>query len=212
MVFTVTLAVFSGRPDPQWPVSSVTNTVLFNQIQGAIAKGQALKRSQMPAKLGYKGFLVQKAGSEEVYLFVGKNSVDVQTSLIRSIPPNTLSPEFIKNLLKAITGAKVTPRPMRTKRRAFPYDAETIAYWQDRVEDNNCYNYATNIKTNTIALPGAAHGIHLTQPFTSTDGRNAAIKDGLVVFNHNNPMPPPIPNHPTTHLVALFVDEGPDSK
>ena len=65
IVFIVTLAVFSGRPDPQWPVSSVTNAVLFNQIQGAIAKGQALTPSQMPAILGYKGFLVQKAGSKK---------------------------------------------------------------------------------------------------------------------------------------------------
>ena len=204
--------MFSGRPDPQWPVSSVTNATLFKRIQSAIDKNQALKSSQMPAKLGYKGFLVQKAGSKKEHLFVGKKSVDVQLSLIRSIPPNTLSPKFTKKLTKAITGAKVTPRTMRTKRRAFPYDAETIAYWQDGVEHNNCYNYATNIKTNTIALPGAAHEIHLTQPFTSNDVRNAAIEDGLVVFNHNNPMPPPIPNHPTTHLVALFVDEAPDSK
>lgn len=212
MVFTVTLAVFSGRPDPQWQVSLVTNAALFNQIQDAIAKGQGLKSSQMPSILGYKGFLVQKAGSKEEYLFVGKNSVDVQTSLIRSIPPKTLSPEFTNNLIKAITGAKVTSDLMRTKRRAFPFDAATKAYWRDRQMDNNCYNYATNIKTNTYAQPGNAHGIHLNTPFTFNGVKNAAIQDGLAEFKHNIELPPPIPNHPTTHLVALVVATGLDGK
>ena len=203
--------MFSGRPDPQWPVSSVTNAALFERIQSAIDKDQALKPSQMQAKLGYKGFLVQKAGSKKEYLFVGKKSVDVQLSLIRSIPPNTLSPKFTKKLTKAITGAKVTPPTMRTKRRAFPYDAETIEYWQDNVEHNNCYNYATNIKTGNYAQPGEANGIELNEPYAFDAVRNAAIEDGLVVFDHDNPMPPPIPNHSTTHLVALFVAEAPEN-
>ena len=97
---------------------------------------------------------------------------------------------------------------MRTKRRAFPYNDATKARWRNKVVDNNCYNYATNKKTNTRAQPGKASGINLQEPYTFNGVRNAAIQDGFVVFNHNSPMPPPIPNHPKTHLVALFVAPG----
>lgn len=60
-----------------------------------------------------------------------------------------------------------------------PYDP---AFWNDPaiVECNNCYNYGCNIKTNTFAQPGYAHGISLSYVvLTCTTVGDAAKADGL---------------------------------
>ncbi len=166
----------------------------------------------MPAILGYKGFLVQTKDSKLEYLFFGKQSVDVQTLLLQSMPPNTLSTTFTENLATAIIDANFTPQPKKTKRRAFPFDAAAIAFWRVGRQNNNCYNYATNIRTNTFAQPGRFSGQALNFPFTFNGVKNAAIADRLVQYNHDIQVPPPIPNIPNTHLVALVVATGQDGK
>lgn len=53
--------------------------------------------------------------------------------------------------------------------------------WNDNgtiQDNNNCYNYACNIQTNTYAQPGEASGNMYTS-FTCDDISNGAISDGL---------------------------------
>jgi hypothetical protein len=58
------------------------------------------------------------------------------------------------------------------------------AYWnvQSFVGCNNCYNYACNMKTDTRAQPGLAHGIDLklTLPYSCSNVGAAAKADGLM--------------------------------
>ena len=62
------MVVFSGRPDPQWRVDlSAFNDSDYHSIQNV-----GVDSSCIPAKLGYKGFLVQDAARE--LLIVGSES------------------------------------------------------------------------------------------------------------------------------------------
>jgi hypothetical protein len=54
---------------------------------------------------------------------------------------------------------------------------------------NNCYNYANNRRTDTIAQPGVASGQKYTA--TTCDAiKIAALNDGLEWVGENNPNPP----------------------
>ena len=72
---------------------------------------------------------------------------------------------------------------------------------------NNCYNYACDIKTDTIAIPGRASGRAVSMPYTCTNVDQAVQLDGLI--------PPLMGNKcdcPCCHRVALFICDGMDSE
>lgn len=70
----VTLVVFSGRPDPQWTLLSTDPS--YNEIAGRVERARNGKFTHppedMPARLGYKGFLVQDTMKTESDLIVGQ--------------------------------------------------------------------------------------------------------------------------------------------
>lgn len=69
---------------------------------------------------------------------------------------------------------------------------------------NNCYNYGTNVRTNTFAQPGRAAGAQYTQ-LTCQSVRPAAVADELIDEpNADNKCPK------EGHLVALVVWPGGD--
>lgn len=77
-------------------------------------------------------------------------------------------------------------------------------YWNNpgSVRCNNCYNYGCNIKTDTYAQPGKAHGVsHSTTCPTVTV---AAQADGLVVTNVEKVC------GTCTHVAALVISPGRD--
>ncbi len=84
-----------------------------------------------------------------------------------------------------------------------------IAYWNTTagvVGTNNCYNYATDYRTNTFAQPGKATGQQYTNlsacnvPAGQRSAKMGAISDGLIdTPNANNVCPG------TGHLVALVI-------
>ena len=84
----VTLAVFSGRPDPQWFV--VSDDPRYAQIQKLIvaARNQKLTYppNRMPPRLGYKGFLIQELTQIQTELIVGGDTVALQKLLFQTLP------------------------------------------------------------------------------------------------------------------------------
>ena len=205
--------IFSGRPDPTWQIADTTNAPLFNQVQTAVKAGQGLDRSQMPAKLGYKGFLVRVKNDKKEYLILGKRTIKLQKALLNSIPPRVISTKLKRNLAKKISTLHpltVTHSHEITKRKATTYDDATTNFWNhpNRIGRNNCYNYATNKSTNKPAQPGKGSGQICTE-YIKDAVKDAAIRDGLflhIYTDENNP--PPIPEDPTRHLVALFIHPG----
>jgi hypothetical protein len=97
--------------------------------------------------------------------------------------------------------------PARIRCRCAPlYEPD---WWNDaaaggaRQYNNNCYNYATNYRTDTFAQPGLASGQMYPSPISCVGVRPAAVRDDLI----DNPK---ADNHcpDEGHLVALVVGPG----
>lgn len=94
--------------------------------------------------------------------------------------------------------------PVRVRCRCAPlYEPD---WWNDeaaggdRQYNNNCYNYATNYRTDTFAQPGLASGQMYPYPISCAGVRPAAIRDDLIDSpGADNRCPE------EGHLVALVV-------
>jgi len=204
--FTVTLLVFSGRPDPQWKIFEVDQHYddIIRFLGHARARSFAYSHEHMPARLGYKGFLVEFATAE--YLIVGPNTKTLQELLLATMPEN-----FRESILVEIRSGAVLPDAVATRRKRFApiYNA---AFWNNNTvtrRTNNCYNYANDKVTNTFAQPGRGSGA-VFAGMNGKDVQAAAVRDGMVVLNPQLGPLAPVPGPPAgpRHLVALFVDPG----
>ena len=78
-------------------------------------------------------------------------------------------------------------------------------WWNDsgqRQWSNNCYNYASNYRTDTFAQPGLAAGA-MYSAISVDEVKKAALADGLEDAPTANNTPPA-----EGHLVALVIDPG----
>ena len=72
---------------------------------------------------------------------------------------------------------------------------------------NNCYNYATNIITNTFAQPGKASGQRHSR-FKTENVYSACLRDGLVPIRETSPFI--IPRARGYCIIALVIWPGED--
>ena len=223
--FTVTLAVFSGRRDPHWKIRSTDPS--YKEIATRLMKAKNGKLTNqpedMPARLGYKGFLVQDTMKKKLDLIVGPNTVPLQQLLLKTMPKGIIRQVTLKRVSKEIIEGKVSADVQVTKRFApdyFPSWWNGIRY---RLLNNNCYNYANDKATDTFAEPGRKSALDSGSIADIDDYdlpvisgavvRDAAVNDGLQVVNVARPpkgpfVPNPLPRVPkgARHLVALVVD------
>jgi len=215
---TVTLMVFSSVPDPKWTISSnhKDNTEIQTHLSAAIKNDLAYHPEDMPSILGYKGILVEpNTKKKSVRLIVGLETVKLQTMLFNTMPKDALPADLREEISKMIASGVVKRQvaPKRTKRYAPPYGTYQLLHLQDLLgiqSRNNCYNYATTIRTDTFALPGRATGL---LPYPPVDGirvEYSAMRDGLVPLNVNLGGPVPVNPHlpDQNHVVALVVWPG----
>lgn len=220
-VLEVTLAVFSGVPDPQWKINP--NSLYYQQIQNLYTTAKTLKYiyfpEQIPAQLGYKGFLVKEGSRSTKSLIVGPNTTQLQNLLLQSMPVRIKLPLKFKNAISlAIKSSKVLPSKLtdfkeRIVKRVAPSWEEATTTWNtiNAREKNNCYNYANNKMTfgQDAAEPGRGSGqvwgTTLDQ-LTNNRIKEAARRDGLVVVPAGaGGGIPNIPPGDPYHLVALAV-------
>ncbi len=213
---TATLVVFSGFRDPEWTIASSHPDYMKIQtrLNNAIKNGLAYQRKDLPSILGYKGILVE-TNVTSVRLIVGPQTVELQTMLFNTMPKDTLPDKFRKEISKTIASGvvKLQIAPKRNKRFAPPYGTFQVEHpWAQlgRQFTNNCYNYATTIRTDTFAWPGRATGLMLYPPTTGHTVGLSASRDGLTALNvapgAPAPVNPPLPNQ--NHMVALVVCPG----
>ena len=104
----VTLLIFSGRPDPQWTVDS--SHPEFNKIQQLLQNARTCNatydRRQIPARLGYKGFLVKDKAQNKQELILGPKTVSLQLSLLETLPEDVLPKERRDWIVEAINDQK----------------------------------------------------------------------------------------------------------
>ena len=204
--FIVTLEVFSGVPDPHWTIPK--GHPAYGEIKRLLSSATTYKPEDAPPKLGYEGFIVQevkKGEKQPKVLVVGPKTESLQLLLLQNVPDRTISTTIKSIVEKEIRGGKVSAAKRTVKRYAPPYDP---AIWNDgdHVVKNNCYNYASTIRTDTFAQPGDGSGQSYPWPFyKAEDIKKAAEADGCVFKKAQKHMCAPSGDE---HLVALVVYLG----
>ena len=222
---TVSLIVFSGRPNPKWKILSTNPGYkgIVTMLQNAKKSKLTYRPEDMPARLGYKGFLVQSTMKKESDLIVGPKTTTLQKLLLKTMPVGIISKAKLQSVSEEINQGKVYAKVQTTKRFAPNYFPSSWNGIPDKLENNNCYNYANDKATGTFAQPGRAYALRAglipnirAYNLRITSGevvKAAAVADGLQIVNVRRPAQGPfvqnrlprVPKGPR-HLVALVVD------
>ena len=229
MPVKITIDIFSGRPNPEVELSGrEAQDVLERLKPAAPLAGDEAERAATPI-LGYRGLIIEQTGAgaskelparfrvtggslvgqglahrandpgfEESFFGTkgaSKNVRDVSKlrGLIKEELPRTI--ELRKKLV-----IKIPPFPIKILCACAPlYEP---AWWNDSGQkqfNNNCYNYASNYRTDTFAQPGLAAGAMYTA-LTCAAVLPAAEADALENQpGANNKCPA------EGHLVALVI-------
>ena len=202
----MTLEVYSGVPDPQWIIQK--GHPAYSEIKRLLSSAAKYEPEDAPSKLGYEGFIVQevkKGKKQPEVLIVGPETEKLQLLLLQNAPEGKVSSTIKKVVEKEIQGGKVFAAKRTVKRYAPPHDP---AYWNNEahVEKNNCYNYASTVRTDTFAQPGRGAGKLYPFPFYKKEEiKTAAEADGCVFKQAKEHMTAPSGDE---HLVALVVYIG----
>lgn len=200
MPIKVTIDIFSGRPNPvlivdDKDVKKVLDIISMNSKAKAVSK----KTAQSPTGLGYRGIIVEQLGKvskshpkkmnlTHQHMFAGDNITEINGEALEAFVFNKLSKfkdvpnrkEFKNYMNKEVNRfKKINPLLLPIK---WPFPINTcacapdpdIAWWNDGgpiQSGNNCYNYASNYRTNTFAQPGRSAG----QQYTSLSGCSVAV-------------------------------------
>jgi hypothetical protein len=193
---TIMLSLYSGRENP---TIELTDNQL-NELEQLVSEN-TFTLGNSNRYFGYSGYLIPKLGlhlqgypAAEMYLLnLLKDQIDeeqyqeildiISIEYIESpSKPLKLSASF-EQLEKTL---KLDPQcdktPMRGSDDVYPpFDPYTNhnGCYLDRQFDNNCYNYATNVLTNTFAQPGNSKGVD-PKPYSCERVILAAEADGLI--------------------------------
>lgn len=222
MSVNVTLHVFSGRPNPEWQLTEDQAAELRQRLDG-IRSTSFEKPPGIVGALGYSGFSVTSIQEDNIEpeIFVHDDLVDLGPQNVSLRTSN----RDLEGWLLDTGGDMVEPdvrrhveeqiRPYvayagRTARaRALEVPRFEPHVWNanpQTMRDNNCYNYATNLMTNTFAQPGRASS-GVPGSITVNDYLRAVASDGLEVLA--DPTPPqrtPVDGH----YMALVIWPGSD--
>lgn len=232
--YKVTLVIYSGLPDPVWTVHSrhEKSKEIKELLDNARAKGNTYRHKNIPAILGFKGFLVHHPGTEHAELILGKETATLQKLLLDTMPEGLIKDTLRQKISQAIDSGAVSPNVPDATQHASARDTSQLPskgdkvgvdviqhyapkYNPDRWNDidvirthNNCYDYANQKITNSFSQPGYASGHPITPPLTTAKTLAAVESDGLLKMDVDPSAPcPEAPSQPNC-LMALLVAEG----
>jgi len=227
MSLRITVDIFSGRPNPVITVEGRQARDLLERMKPArqLTRGEM---AAPEFRLGYRGLIIEqtrvvnralprsfRVAAGAIYgprlahitadpdleeFFAGPNGPAARLRAPRNFP-GLLREEIrsLKEFRKVFSPRKIVS-PLRPICRCAPlYEP---AWWNDggqKQGNNNCYNYATNYRTDTFAQPGQASGAMYTA-LTCASVRPAAIADALINSPRANNKCPR-----EGHLVALVI-------
>jgi uncharacterized protein YlzI (FlbEa/FlbD family) len=217
----VTLRVFSGTEDPSWFIEG-DQLLRLNTLLGAN------KFEEVPSKrvMGYKGFHLSNENSNHVHRIRGAPSAELfllasgQNLISQEVQDHVLEQISTSYKLKQSTSENKKFNLFKTKTRqlrspvdcdATPIRGDDIVPKYDPESDNggcfiekqyanNCYDYGTDIVTNTFAQPGRGTGQKWREN-TCDDVKRAAISDGLQWIGTKYPSEKP----EVGHFIALLI-------
>lgn len=215
----ITIDIFSGRPNP---VIELTG----RQARAALALLRSAGRerqSDFPPvpTLGYRGLLLELPGAGQRRpvrtIHPALEDFVTQSALLRKLALGRAFPTLLRREMDRFRElcehwpSRRHRWPVRHRCRCAPLYEPT--WWNDGGQKqlhNNCYNYASNYRTDTFRIlpdgsqPGAAAGAMYTQLTCASVGP-AAVADGLIASpGANNRCPK------EGHLVALVIAPGID--
>jgi hypothetical protein len=228
MSLRVTFDIFSGRPNPVVVLEGGDATALLQKLRPTAKLSGADAQAPPESILGYRGLIVEQVGPatsadvpQRVHVVDGKAFApaaayrvpgDVEDFVLERAEalhqPNapgdvlaeirTQATARRSNMGKTSTSTPVSPGPVPACACAPMYEP---LWWNDGAQkqgSNNCYNYATNYRTDTFAQPGLGTGQMYSFPIASIPMSAAAVRDALVQ-THDATCPK------EGHLVALFI-------
>jgi len=146
-------------------------------------------------------------------VIVGPETVQLQLLLLDTMPGDLpLTPSSRQHIRSEISSGTVTadcPSSARRKRFAPKYQP---GLWngENVRRNNNCYNYASTLITNTYAQPGQGSEPPEIPGTVAAAVMIAAIRDGMELLNPHPGPNDPVPKAPKgdRHLVALVWDDS----
>ena len=230
MPLRITIDVFSGRPNPVLTLEGPEEREALERLRPG-EKLPARKVPPMPESvLGYRGMIVEPSGTAVPGLpksfrvangdLIGprvaarasdpgfEEFVCAPNGPIRQLPEHDRLRGFILKEVERLGEVRRawSKAPVKSPTRAVCRCAPLYepGWWNVPPirPNNNCYNYATDYRTDTFAQPGLAAGA-MYSALTCGSVRPAAIKDALIDRpNANNRCPR------EGHLVALVIAPG----
>lgn len=99
----ITLAVYSGLPDPQWQIQPdhPNYQQLLNLFTSAKKNNLTYSPNKMPARLGYTGFLVRHK-NKSARLILGPKTKELQKMLLQTAPEDSAPKDLIDSILEAV--------------------------------------------------------------------------------------------------------------
>jgi hypothetical protein len=205
MTFKLTVDAFSGRPNPSVDLTPKEAADLIAHI-GPIARAPATSMDAAePAWLGYRGIIVEQKEPVSASLpqrfrlnrnqIVGSRGVfktvdsAIEQSLLATVLARADVPESTGSAILAQSTTHSPASPKTAAATAGPLTCRCAPlyepqWWSDlasggtRQINNNCYNYACDIRTDSFAQPGhAANAMYTT--LTCAALRTAAHADAL---------------------------------
>lgn len=230
MAVKLTIDIFSGRKNPEVILGGEQENELLLRLRPGRELKPHERLAAPLSVLGYRGFIVEQLGRSRRGLpkslrvangdLIGEglrhrtSDEHVEEFVCGTrgpFQPLGLGPRFSHRVLKEIDRyrqlrkkwpVKLRPWPRGNPCRCAPlYDPDWWNNDSHRLSCNNCYNYASNYRTDNFAQPGMASGV--SHSLTCATVIPAAVADGLIDSpGANNRCPD------EGHLVALVMGPG----
>jgi len=229
MPVTVTIDIFSGRPNPVVELTDKAAQEMLERLTPAESLRQDEAEKAATPILGFRGLIVEQTGAKGAKALPSRFRVANGQLVGGGLSHRASDSEFekfffspkgpfksakgipnLKNVITAEVARSVEVREaFQLSQIIFPpliicacaprYEP---AWWNDSGQkqfNNNCYNYACNYRSDTFAQPGRAANAMYTA-LTCASVKPAAVKDALEDSpNANNKCPE------EGHLVALVI-------
>lgn len=219
MSVTVTLHIFSGRPNPTWELSELQAKELADRI-ASIENTTLLKPAGLALGiLGYRGFSIssvrEKLFEPHVYIHGGiveldrfdinriANSPELEEWLL-STAGDQITDDIRQVVSASLSSGITSPVSQKIIPMVVPnYDPGKWNNNSNIRTNNNCYNYANDKITYTFAQPGRGGGLIYSAMDCGNVG-SAAQRDGQIPISS-------VSNTPVQgHYVALVIWPGYD--
>ncbi len=219
----VTIDLFSGRPNPVIDFSGKRAEELLERLKPSTPIARELLGTPPIPTLGYRGMVIEQPGGPMKGLpgsFRLLGGVAVTPAGGQHIADPELEEFICGSAPKGVAVERLREEIQRYREleafwNRFPWDKRAPepvypcpcspsyepAWWNvaARQPYNNCYNYATNYRTDTFAQPGKAAGAQYGA-LNCTEVRQGAIADALLDSPQADNVCPEV-----GHLVALVI-------